>query len=150
MRQKSKAKSKRKAKPMTKKKTNGIAIVSKGITPAAAAPPAAAPKMEPPVPPAPAVKLPPPPANKRITPGAKITDWRVVRSLRAGKPGYFLQGGHFQKTSRGNSFIVGEEFHFTELKKANEALAQKLPPKPKPAVTPSPTPVAAAKNAPAR
>jgi hypothetical protein len=71
----------------------------------------------------------------------------VVRSLRASKPGYFLQGGHFQKTSRGNSFIVGEEFHFTELKKANEALAQKVPPKPKPAVA-VPAAIAAPKSGP--
>jgi hypothetical protein len=148
-----KPKSKRKAKPMTKKKTQKpIALVPSKpavVGPALAAPPAAAPKAEQPGPPT--VKLPAPPVNRRITAGAAVTDWRVVRSLRAGKPGYFLQGGHFQKTSRGNSFIVGEEFHFTELKKANEALAQKVPPKPKPAVKSAP-PVATAKseNAPAR
>lgn len=138
---------------MKKNKPKSIALV----TAKPAAPPAASTKVEPPIAPAPpAVKLPPaPPVNRRITPGAKVTDWRVVRSLRASNPGYFLQGGHFQKTSRGNSFIVGEEFHFTELKKANEALAQKVPPKskpePKPVVKSAP-PVAAAnsENAPAR
>jgi hypothetical protein len=133
---------------MTKNKAKkSIALVSKPAAPAAASPKAA-----PPIPAA--VKLPPAPANKRITPGAKVTDWRVVRSLRASKPGYFLQGGHFQKTSRGNSFIVGEEIHFTDLKRANEALAQKFPPKPKPEPKPakSAPPVATAKseNAPAR
>jgi hypothetical protein len=86
--------------------------------------------------------------NRRITPGAAVKEWRVVRSLREKLPGYFLQGGHFQKTSRGNSFIVGEEVHFTELKKAQEALGIKAPkvpgPAPKaPAPAPAPTPASA-------
>jgi hypothetical protein len=31
--------------------------------------------------------------NKRITPGAKVKEWRVVRSLRKEFQGWFLQGG---------------------------------------------------------
>jgi hypothetical protein len=84
------------------------------------------------------------PANRRITPGAEIREWRVVPSLRESQPGYFLQGGHFKKTSRGNSFIVGEEVHFVELKKAKEALAAKNPKPASPtSVPPAPKPPSA-------
>ena len=81
------------------------------------------------------------PANRRITPGAEIREWRVVPSLRESQPGYFLQGGHFKRTSRGNSFIVGEEHHFKTHEEAKKALAAK-----KPAAPPTaPIPVAPAK-----
>lgn len=65
--------------------------------------------------------------NKRITEGARIDTWRVARSLRVGMPGYFAQGGHYQATNRGNSFIVGEEKHFSELRAAQEYANSRLP-----------------------
>jgi hypothetical protein len=134
---------KRKAKPMKKtpkRADKKIALVTKLAAAADAAKPAApAPKSD---------GGPAKPENRRITPGAAVREWRVVPSLRQSQPGYFLQGGHYQKTSRGNSFIVGEEVHFVELEKAKEALAAKVgAPAPK-AAAPAPA-KKAAKDVPA-
>jgi hypothetical protein len=83
--------------------------------------------------------------NRRITAGAEIKEWRIARSLREKQPGYFLQGGHFKRTSRGNSFIVGEEHHFKTHEEAKKALAAKKPAAPPTApipVAPDKPPVA--------
>jgi hypothetical protein len=74
--------------------------------------------------------------NKRITPGAHIEEWRIARSVRVGKPGFFLQGGHYEKSNGHARFIVGEEEHFTDLRKAKEAKVAKLPPSDDPEVVP--------------
>lgn len=74
--------------------------------------------------------------NKRITPGAHIEEWRIARSVRVGKPGFFLQGGHYEKSNGHARFIVGEEEHFTDLRKAKEAKVAKLPPSDDPEVLP--------------
>lgn len=116
----------KRSKPMSKTKKIPVSKPAT-VAPVVAKPPVASPIVAT-TPAPPAVKLPPAAAvreNRRITPGAKVTEWRVVRSLRAAQPGYFLQGGHFQKTSRGNSFIVGEEVHFKDIKAANEGRAAK-------------------------
>ena len=62
--------------------------------------------------------------NKRVTEGAKIDSWRVVKSQRVGKSGWLLQGGSFTPDARGrNAFVCGEEIHFKALDDAKAALA---------------------------
>lgn len=65
--------------------------------------------------------------NKRITEGAEVKEWRWVRSLRQGYPGFFAQGGHYKRTNRGNEFVVGEEHHFKLLADAQRFVMEKAP-----------------------
>ena len=67
------------------------------------------------------------PINKRITPGAHVDEWRIARSLRVGKPGFFLQGGFIEKQNGKKFFRVAEEEHYISLNKAKEALVAKYP-----------------------
>ncbi len=66
--------------------------------------------------------------SKRVTPGAKIEEWRVVRSQRTAQAGFFLQGGHFKMMPTGrNHFIVGYESFHAEKSEAFAALAKQTP-----------------------
>jgi len=66
--------------------------------------------------------------NKRLTPGAVATEWRVARSLRVGKPGFFLQGGYIEIRNGKKFFRCAEEEYFKSLHDAKTALVAKLPP----------------------
>ena len=61
-----------------------------------------------------------PGANKRITPGAKISEWRPVKSLRKAEPGFFAQGGHYVQDGGLKRFIVGDEKLFSTMAAAAE------------------------------
>lgn len=65
--------------------------------------------------------------NKRITPGAHVDEWRVARSLRVGKPGFFLQGGYIEVVNGKKFFRVAEEEYFKSLTDAKTAMVAKLP-----------------------
>lgn len=67
------------------------------------------------------------PINKRITPGAHVDEWRIARSLRVGKPGFFLQGGYIEKKNGKKFFRVAEEEYFKSLHDAKKAHVAKLP-----------------------
>ncbi len=67
--------------------------------------------------------------SKRITPGAAITEWRVVRSQRTAQPGFFVQGGSFQMQVNGrNHFVCGAELFFEDRAAAFGALAERKTP----------------------
>ena len=68
--------------------------------------------------------------SKRVTPGAAIDEWRIVRSQRAKTPGWFLQGGSYSFIGARNCFPVSQEIHFGDRAAALSALAER---KPKPA-----------------
>ena len=86
--------------------------------------------------------------NSRITPGTPLKEWRVVKSQRVGRPGYFLQGGVTKPGPKGpKSFFVGQETLYKSLDEANKQLDVVRPPvepAAKVAVT-APAPVAAKK-----
>ena len=67
--------------------------------------------------------------SKRITPGAAIAEWRVVRSQRTAQAGFFLQGGHFEMMPNGrNHFVCGAELFFEDRAAAFGALAERKTP----------------------
>ena len=68
-----------------------------------------------------------PPVNKRLTPGAHVAEWRIARSLRVGKHGWFLQGGYIEMKAGRKMYRVAEEEFFKTLDKAKEALVKKYP-----------------------
>ncbi len=66
--------------------------------------------------------------SKRVTPGAAISEWRVVRSQRTAQPGWFLQGGSYQMAPNGrNAFVCGYESYHAEKAEAFAALAKQTP-----------------------
>ncbi|MGA7240326.1 MAG: hypothetical protein WBY44_31870 [Bryobacteraceae bacterium] len=66
------------------------------------------------------------PTSKRVTPGAKISEWRIAASQRKGQAGYFLQGGSYELKPNGrNAFTVGSETFFEDKTAAYAALAAK-------------------------
>lgn len=76
-----------------------------------------------------------PGVSRRVTPGAKIVEWRIARSVRVGQPGFFLQGGFYENKDGTGKFTVGAEEHFTDLHKAKLAKVAKLPPSDDPVIT---------------
>ena len=64
-------------------------------------------------------------ASKRVTPGARVNEWRIVRSQESGRRSqWFLQGGHFATQPNGrNHFVCGSETSFADRAAAQAALA---------------------------
>ena len=60
--------------------------------------------------------------NKRFTPGTALTEYRVVRSQRKEFTGYWVQGGTYQRGSRGMEFRVCQEYGYPDLNSAKQAL----------------------------
>jgi len=60
--------------------------------------------------------------NKRFTPGTPLTEYRVVRSQRKEFTGYWIQGGTYQRGSRGMEFRVCQEYGYPDLNSAKQAL----------------------------